>query len=101
MRKTGKKTERSTGRLPSEGLPFDWMEARIPDGILDRNADRRFAMHEEDVRVRASLLHRLGRPRDYALHRCLGNQEWAFDLYGECPLSKDEIRTLVRAAFDR
>jgi len=101
MRKVAKRSERFAPSGPEAGLPFDWMGYRVPDPILDRNADRRFSMHEDDVRVRASLLGRLGFPRDFALHRCLGNQEWAFELHGECPLSKDETRTLVRAAFDR
>ncbi len=99
MRKATRRSERCP--TPAAGLPFDWMEARIPDAVLDRNAERRLAMHEDDVHIRASLLARLGRTRDHALHRCLGNQDWAFEFHGECPLSKDETRVLVRAAFDR
>jgi hypothetical protein len=100
MRKPAKKTERSPA-APADGLPFDWMDYRIPDPVLERNADHRLAMHQDDVRVRASLLKRLGWPRESALHRCLGNQEWAFETYGVSPLSKDETRTLVKATFDR
>jgi len=98
MRKTAKKTERSPA---AGGLPFDWMDYHVPDAVLERNADHRLAMQQDDVRVRASLLRRLGWPREHALHRCLGNQEWASEMHGECPLSKDETRTLVKAAYDR
>lgn len=82
-------------------MPFDWMHAHVPAAVQERNARNRRAMHEDDVRIRSSLLRRLGYPQDYAVHRCLGNQQWAFELRGTPALEVGEVNTLVEAVYKR
>ena len=83
-------------------MDFDWMNYELPQDIQQRNAERRQAQAKADARVRAGLLRRLGYDADYAKHRVLGNQEWAWELVpGKPAASKTELEAEVAWAFNR
>lgn len=83
-------------------MEFDWMTAELPREIIARNAESRVAMAKDDVRLRASLLRRLGYDAAYAKHRLLGNQRWAYELVpGASGLSEKELMAEVDAAYAR
>ena len=82
-------------------MPFDWMHAELPEDVPTKAAAARPRVQAEDVRARAGLLRRLGHPEDYALHRCLGNLAWAFELRGDASLSDAEVRVIVAEVYAR
>lgn len=82
-------------------MSFDWMHAHVPDFIVDRNRSHQRKMHEDEVRVRAALLRRLGHAQEQALHRCLGNEQWAFEMKGASPLTEQDIRAIVEGVYKR
>lgn len=82
-------------------MPFDWMHSRIPEGVQQRNRQHRIRMHRDEIRYRAGLFRRLGHPQDYAVHRCLGNVAWGFELGGHTPLEHDDIVSIVREVYGR
>lgn len=81
-------------------MPFDWMQTSRPAPSASSEEATR-AMHEQDVVTRSSLLRRLGHPQEYALHRCLGNLVWAYDVTGTPPLSVAEVRALVKNVYGK
>ncbi len=82
-------------------MPFDWLEPHVPESVRAEDPTRRRQGCENDVRVRAALLQRLGREQDAALQRCLGNLAWAYELAGSAPLTSDEVRALVAEVYAR
>ena len=82
-------------------MDFDWMHYELPDDIVARNAERLEQMHRDEVRVRAGLLRRLGHDRDYAAHRCLGNQLWAYEVACSPPIEPEDIRGEVDWTYKR
>lgn len=82
-------------------MAFDWMESPLPADIAERNEQHRTRMAEEDVRIRARLLHRLGHSEADATHRCLGNRTWAHEPHGRPVLSEDDVRRLVKETWKR
>ncbi len=83
-------------------MDFDWMNVELPQDILERNAEHRADAAKQDVRVKASLLRRLGYDAAYAKHRALGNQRWSWELVpGATAISEKQLREEVKAAFAR
>ena len=82
-------------------MPFDWMHTEVPSLVVDRNQRKRRAMHEAEIRNRASLLLRLGYDQAYAVRRCMGNQVWSFDTRGVAPLTNEEVSGIVEGVFKR
>jgi hypothetical protein len=80
-------------------MTFAWWEPMVPAMSAERGATARRAMHAAEVRGRAALLKRLGHDEAYAAHRCIGNIEWAFELRGTPPLSREEVKKLVAGVF--
>jgi hypothetical protein len=80
---------------------FDWMDAEAPEATRDRGTEMRLATYAEEVRIRASLLKRLGYDQDYALHRCMGNIGWAYEMGGTPPLNRAEVKRLVGEIYAR
>ncbi len=82
-------------------MAFDWMHATLPEHLHARHVAAREAMHRDEIRARAALLRRLGYPADYAVHRCLGNLDWGFELRGEPPVDREAVHALVEAVYSR
>jgi hypothetical protein len=83
-------------------MDFDWMNVELPADLVRRNAQKRAAMAQEDVYLRAAMLRRLGFDAAYVKHRLLGNQAWAWDVIPGSPaLSQKALKEQVDAAFAR
>ena len=80
-------------------MAFDWLESDVPAALRTQGAAKFKAQQEDEVRVRAGLLRRLGYSKSYAESRCLRNLAWAFEGAGKAPLTQAEVKALVAAAF--
>lgn len=82
-------------------MPFDWLHPNVPAAVRARDPENRRQQCESDIRTRAGLLQRLGRDQATALHRCLGNMSWGYELSGQPPLSEDEVRAVIQDVYVR
>jgi len=80
-------------------MSFDWMEPKLPPHLAEKHAAARVTAQTDEVVQRAALLRRLGRDKAYAVHRCLGNIDWGFELRGKSPLGRAQVRELVAKVY--
>jgi uracil-DNA glycosylase len=82
-------------------MPFDWLHPRIPNAVKAKYPVSCRQVTADEIRARSSLLHRLGYDQAQALHRCLGNLAWGYEMRGRPALSDDEVRGLVAEVYAR
>ena len=78
--------------------PFPWHDAQVPAGVSASFQDKFLDMHRRELKDRASMLRRLGYPREETLRRCEAYAEWEFEPFHSSPLHK-EIATLVDEVY--
>lgn len=78
--------------------PFPWHDAQVPAGVSASFGDKFLDMHRRELKDRASMLRRLGYPREETLRRCEAYAEWEFEPFHSSPLHK-EIAALVDEAY--